>query len=105
MKVINREKYWAAMEKKRWKGEEGYGRLPEGAFDFISVHSGFFEHVGLCAPLCMTNEKTGERPRWEDKNFSTIKRALLRAKRIAIVWNGRNERQVFVVLCPERKVA
>jgi hypothetical protein len=75
--------YWERMDAAR--GADN--RLPDFAFDFISIHDHSDGTFGFCSPLCLTDATTGQRPSFENERYKT-KQGAIKAGRELAKFNG-----------------
>lgn len=76
---FRRDPYWEEVEKLRTKSG-----LPKWSFDFISIHPHGEKEYRLISPLCLVDDKTGQRPDFEEsRRFSRKSEAIKGAKEIA----------------------
>ena len=99
MKTV--DKYWETMESKRKDG-----KLPENAFDFISIHDhskcydGAKRYFSLISPLCIIEEaEKGNRPQFEQDRFVSLNQAYCAAKMLSALYSAEMNKKIEIVNC------
>ena len=99
------DKYWEQVETLRSSSVPH--RLPEWAFDFISVHKPIVYHgesasesagYSIMSPLCLLAQD-GSRPTFEIDRFRTKADAINMARAIATAWSKIKDITIFVACC------
>jgi hypothetical protein len=95
----NRDAYWAQMEKRR----NSAGRLPENAFDFISIHPCEYSNEGkysLMSPMVIIENSKMIRPAWENDYYTSLRQANKAAEIISAITEKEIGKKIEIVFCP-----
>lgn len=93
----DRDVFWSRAEQHKHES----GSFPEWVFDFISIHDHYDGGFRLISPLCIADrDQRSSRPRWEQKTFETLGKAIAVSKRLARLYSRTLNQRIHVVYCP-----